>query len=979
MTGTGDAKGPGSSSSLAGQSDPGAVDDHVIDLTDRSSSPLASFLDEASGVRIEVHRPIDSPLRWRQYLDGAETQYRAHGVRQVLPRAALEDGRSASLVFVAVDGSGEVVGGIRCHGPIAAVEDAHAITELAGQPRLRTVRDLLTRILPSGAVEMKGAWTDPDHAPRSVSNALARCCVHAMTWFGTRYAVATCSDKVAVRWATTGARTFVDLDPVAYPDDRYRTVLILWDREHLAERALDTQWAAILKETEALHARPGLEVSAGRDARGLERPEWRAELIDPRRIGDAVRLLRLQADPDVEVVDRLAEQVAGLAKVRGRDPVDLEQDQPNWAYYPWRRTLVHVLGPSSFARLRLDRNRNKITTDEQATLSKLRVGVVGLSVGHAIAHALALEGICGELRLADFDELELSNLNRIPATVLDLGLNKAVVAARRIAELDPYLDVVVEPAGLDAHNIDAFVEGLDVLVEECDSLDVKALVREAARRARVPVVMETSDRGLLDVERFDLEPDRPIFHGLLGEVDAAALSGLSTHDKVPHVLRILEPDQLSSRMAASMAEVDETLTTWPQLGGDVLLGAATVATVVRTIGLGRPLASGRTRVDVGAVLDAVTEPPAPYVIDLTDGGGPDHTDAGTGTDPGRRTEPAILVAEAANLAPSGGNAQPWRLEPHPDRLDIHLDRARTSSMDVRFRGSYVAIGAALLNARAAAAALGRLGDLVLFPTASDADLVGRLTLADGTDPALAALYPVVGQRVTNRQAGDASPLPADVADALRRQAELEGAHVHLLTERPDIDAYTDLLAESDRLRYLTPHLHREMMSELRWPGLDALETGIDVRTLEFDPADLAKLQVARRADVMAELANWDAGRALGDNSRERVPTSSAIALVTVGGHEPADFVRGGAGLQRLWLTAQIEGWAVQPVSPVTVFALDDDDLRGLSPSGATDRLRAIDTAIRALAGVADDEAFALIVRLSRAPRPTLRSERLPLS
>ena len=40
-------------------------------------------------------------------------------------------------------------------------------------------------------------------------------------------------------------------------------------------------------------------------------------------------------------------------------------------------------------------------------------------------------------RLADFDHLELSNLNRVPATVFDIGLNKAEVAARRIAELDP--------------------------------------------------------------------------------------------------------------------------------------------------------------------------------------------------------------------------------------------------------------------------------------------------------------------------------------------------------------------------------------------------------------------------------------------------------------------------------------------------------------------------------------------------------------
>jgi tRNA A37 threonylcarbamoyladenosine dehydratase len=60
-----------------------------------------------------------------------------------------------------------------------------------------------------------------------------------------------------------------------------------------------------------------------------------------------------------------------------------------------------------------------------------------LSVGHAIAYTLAAQGLCGELRLTDFDDLELSNLNRVPATVFDLGVNEAVVCARRIAELDP--------------------------------------------------------------------------------------------------------------------------------------------------------------------------------------------------------------------------------------------------------------------------------------------------------------------------------------------------------------------------------------------------------------------------------------------------------------------------------------------------------------------------------------------------------------
>jgi tRNA A37 threonylcarbamoyladenosine dehydratase len=98
-----------------------------------------------------------------------------------------------------------------------------------------------------------------------------------------------------------------------------------------------------------------------------------------------------------------------------------------------------VLGPRGFRTVRLD--RNNITAGEQDRLGALSIGVAGLSVGHVIAHTLAAQGMCGRLRLADFDHLELSNLNRVPATVFDIGINKAYVAARRVAELDPYLVV----------------------------------------------------------------------------------------------------------------------------------------------------------------------------------------------------------------------------------------------------------------------------------------------------------------------------------------------------------------------------------------------------------------------------------------------------------------------------------------------------------------------------------------------------------
>jgi ThiF family len=675
----------------------------------------------------------------------------------------------------------------------------------------------------------------------------------------------------------------------------------------------------------------------------------------------------IRHDPATVIVDRVDIQRAELVRIQGYAPA-LNDEPTRWAYYPWRRTLVSVLGPRGFRTLRLDRNRNKITAAEQARFAQARIGVVGLSVGHAIAHTLALEGLCGELRLADFDELELSNLNRIPATLLDLGLNKAVVAARRIAELDPYLTVTVLTDGLQNENLDDFFEGLDVVIEECDSLDMKFAVREAARSRAIPLIMETSDRGLLDVERFDLEPSRPLFHGMLGEIKAADLAGLSTHDKVPFVMAIIEPDQLSSRMAASMAEIDYTVSTWPQLGGDVTLGGATVAATVRRLLRGDQVASGRTRIDLDAAIDQLRSPTPPV---------PEPADLG-GFDPDPPADPVDAVAYVAGLAPSGGNVQPWLFEVTSDRLSIQLVPERTSLMDVRFRGSYVAGGAAFHNARVAAAHHGILGDSRICAQEGSANLA-VIDLTPGTDAALAAQYPLALSRCTNRRPGSGQPLEQPVVDALTQAAALEGARLRVLSDIDDRRDLAYLLGESDRIRYLSPELHAQMMSELRWPATDPLDTGLDVRTLSLDASDLAKLSVARRSDVMARLAEWDGGAALGENTRDRVGQASAVLVLTVDGAAPADFVRGGIALQHCWLTAEAHDVGLQPVSPAFLFALDDDDIAGMVPDRYCARLAELRERFRDRVGVGSSETLVMVLRATDALRPDARSRRLALS
>ncbi|RUP03641.1 MAG: Rv1355c family protein [Mycobacterium sp.] len=677
---------------------------------------------------------------------------------------------------------------------------------------------------------------------------------------------------------------------------------------------------------------------------------------------------RLRSDPDIQWIDRFDGQLDTARRSLPRTEPDLPDRW--WAYYPWRRSAVAILGPEAFRAVRLDRNRHLITDAEQRTLNGLRVGVVGVSAGHAIAYTLAAEGACGTLRLADFDELELSNLNRVPATVLDIGLNKAIVAARRIAELDPYLEVEVVATGLSPQSVQDFLDGLDVVVEECDSLDMKVLLRQTARARGIPVLMATTDRGLIDVERYDTDPRRPILHGLLGDIDADRLGGLTTREKVPYVLNILDSQQLSARGAASLVEVGQTLSGWPQLAGDIWVGAATVTSAVRRIGLGEPLGSGRVRVDVNAALDRLEEP---VVADAVPAVTP-----GSATAPQARQPVSEVIAQAAICAPSGGNAQPWHVVAEQDSLTIRLAPERTSMMDIAFRGSAVALGAAMLNARIAAAAHEMLGPVAFDTTQPGSPLQATLRFGSGADPGLAALYEPMRHRATNRYHGTPTPIDPATVKLLEDAAETEGARVRLLSTRDEIDRSAAILAAADRVRYLTPRLHEEMISELRWPGDPAAETGIDVASLELGPSELPVLGLLSRPDVVARLAQWDAGTALGNNMAERVAASSALAIVYVEGAELIDFARGGSAMQAVWIVAHQCGLAVQPVSPVFLYGCTKEDLQKASPHFGAE-LHRLQQELRALAEPAQDEHEVLIFRLFHAPPPSVRSRRLPLA
>ncbi|MGH9089704.1 MAG: Rv1355c family protein [Acidimicrobiales bacterium] len=925
----------------------------------------ASFVDRVTGLRFEAHHPAARADRWRAYLDGTINEYQRYGLSSLIDRPSLERADGVSLFFVGLDAQKRIVAGVRCHGPLDDAEASLALVEMASSPEIGEHREIVEGASPHGVVEIKGAWREHgEHSNHQVAEALTRCCVHALEWFGAELALAAVADRMEVLLSAGGGR-MMGHESARYPSDEYRSVLIAWRRPRYGPCVSPEQAPLVRDEQQQLRQLPDGGMATG----------WRPIVLDLTRRSDRAILANLRGDPGIEHLDAADGQLVELSQLLPAAPTEALAEAPRHVYFPWRRAVVRMLGPTAFPLVRLDRNRHRITSEQQRRLAGQRVGVVGLSAGHAIAVTLALGGTCGELRLADFDEVALTNLNRLPATVLDIGVNKAVVAARRVAELDPYLRVEVTPAGVRVGNVEEFVAGLDVVVEECDELDVKVLVREVARRHGVPVVMATSDRGLLDVERFDLEPDRPLFHGLVPDLTAASLRGLSTAEKVPYVLRIVDAELMSPEGAASLAEIGHTLSTWPQLATEVTQGAAGAAAAVRRLGLGLPVPSGRVRADLEAMVGRLAGPvPSPSTPPRAGAEGAPPPPAMPGAPP---ADPLLAVAHAASLAPSGGNAQPWRFEVSPSALAIELDRTRTSRMDVKWRGSYLALGAALFNARVAAAAAGRLGDVELFPDGPSSDRVARLHFDAGADESLAALHPWVLARCANRRRAPAQPLEMTAVADLRRAVEAEGAALHLVTDADRLADCARMLGEAERIRFLTPELHADMMRELRWPGED-LRTGLDIRTLELSAGEVATLGVARRPEVMALLAGWDAGNALRNNAEGALRQASALAIVTVPAPTPTWYLHAGAAVERCWLVAQQAGLGVQPVSPVFVFAVQDADYEHLGGARFAGELRALSERFRAAIGLVPGEALGLVLRLSHAPPPTARSARLPL-
>ena len=325
------------------------------------------------------------------------------------------------------------------------------------------------------------------------------------------------------------------------------------------------------------------------------------------------------ANPNIDVIDNYAEQYAELLLskhahlYRAKYEVQVASiaemldthysGKPawqlgSWVYFPWKNQLVHILAQKDFEDLRTIRNRELITQDEQKKLLDFKVASFGMSVGSAGALAVAISGISRQIKLVDGAVISGSNLNRILTGVSSVGKGKATVIGQQIYEMNPYSSVEYFDK-VEADNIAYILDKpwpVDLAVDEIDDMEMKVRIRAEARARKIPVIMATElgDTIMLDVERFDLEPKRQLFHGIVPGVEKLLDSPIENYREwTKHAVNIIDAQNMPLKMQKSLLKIGSTIVTHPQLGSTVMMTGGVIAFAAKQIATGGELHSGR--------------------------------------------------------------------------------------------------------------------------------------------------------------------------------------------------------------------------------------------------------------------------------------------------------------------------------------------------------------------------------------------------
>ena len=116
----------------------------------------------------------------------------------------------------------------------------------------------------------------------------------------------------------------------------------------------------------------------------------------------------------------------------------------------------------------------------------LVVGVGGL--GSVVSIYLVYAGV-GRIKIVDADTVEITNLNRqVLYNPKDIGKEKVLIAAKRLSEMNPEVDVVPYHLRIGDEGWEKVLEGVDLVVDGLDNFEARLMVNREVFNRNIPYI-----------------------------------------------------------------------------------------------------------------------------------------------------------------------------------------------------------------------------------------------------------------------------------------------------------------------------------------------------------------------------------------------------------------------------------------------------------------------------------------------------------
>lgn len=166
---------------------------------------------------------------------------------------------------------------------------------------------------------------------------------------------------------------------------------------------------------------------------------------------------------------------------------------------------------------------NEIAYEGQETLSQSHALIIGAGgLGAPVSLYLAAAGV-GELTICDFDEVELTNLQRQVIHSTDsLGMNKAQSAKQSIARLNPEVNVHSVTKKSSELELNDLIAQADVVIDCSDNFETRYLLNKLCVQQKKPLVSGAAIGFEGQITVYDQRlSDSPCYHCLFPSTDDA--------------------------------------------------------------------------------------------------------------------------------------------------------------------------------------------------------------------------------------------------------------------------------------------------------------------------------------------------------------------------------------------------------------------------------------------------------------------------